>query len=109
MTYKLLIVEDDPFISRSIKAALIEKPFTCTGIAKSVDKAKALIKENKPDVCLLDIQLKGYVEGTALALYLDTLQIPYVYLTAQTDPETLAAVGKTNPLGYIVKPFQDKK
>ncbi|MDT0556676.1 LytR/AlgR family response regulator transcription factor [Patiriisocius hiemis] len=103
--HTLLIVEDDPFISRSIAATFKEKPFEVLGIAKSVSQARELLELQKPDVCLVDIQLKGEESGTALAADLDLLQIPYLYLTAQTDPYTLAEVSRTNPLGYIVKPF----
>ncbi|QIE60644.1 response regulator [Rasiella rasia] len=103
--YKLLVVEDDPFISRSIAATFREKDFSILGVAKSVVEATALIEKQKPDICLLDIQLKGDEDGTALGKRLDVLQIPYLYLTAQTDPTTLAAVSETHPLGYIVKPF----
>jgi len=103
--HKLLIVEDDPFISKSIESVFKERPFEIIGIAKSVQQAKEFIEKQKPHVALLDIQLKEQDLGTVLGSYLDDLQIPYLYLTAQTDPETLAEVSKTNPLGYIVKPF----
>lgn len=105
MKYKLLIVEDDPFISRSIKKTLQEKEFDIVGIAKSVEKANELLQTQKPDLCLVDIKLKGKDEGTVFAKILDNLQLPYFYLTAQTDPQTLGEVSKTKPLGYIVKPF----
>jgi ATP:cob(I)alamin adenosyltransferase len=105
MKYKLLIIEDDPFISRSIKAALQEKGFDIVGIAKTVKKAEELLALKKPDLSLIDIQLKGKESGTEFAKTLDTLQLPYFYLTAQTDPLTLSEVSKTKPLGYIVKPF----
>lgn len=103
--HHLLIVEDDPFISRSIVTTFKDKPFQIIGVAKSVIKARELLELHKPDVCLVDIQLKGEELGTSLASDLDLLQIPYLYLTAQTDPNTLEVVSKTNPLGYIVKPF----
>lgn len=105
MKYKLLIIEDDPFISRSIKLALQEKGFDIIGIAKTVTKAEELLTLKKPDLTLIDIQLKGKESGTEFAKTLDTLQLPYFYLTAQTDPLTLSEVSKTKPLGYIVKPF----
>jgi DNA-binding LytR/AlgR family response regulator len=102
---KLLIVEDDPFISASIKNVLQEKGFEIVGIAKTVKNALQLLHSEKPDLCLIDIQLKSMENGTVFAKELDKLQLPYFYLTAQTDPLTLSEVSETNPLGYIVKPF----
>lgn len=105
MKHKLLIIEDDPFISRNIKQSLQEKGFEVIGIAKTVTKAKEILALENPDLCLIDIQLKDEELGTVFAEILDKLYLPYFYLTAQTDPLTLSEVRKTNPLGYIVKPF----
>lgn len=103
--HKVLIVEDDPFISKIIEQLLKEKSFEVIGIAKTVDRAKAMLSLNSPDLCLVDIQLKGEETGIDFAKILDEYYIPYFYLTAQTDPMTLAEVQKTSPLGYLVKPF----
>lgn len=103
--YKVLIVEDDPFISKIIQQLLLEKSFEVVGIAKTVERAKAIFLENSPNLCLVDIQLKGEENGVNFAKFLDEYCIPYFYLTAQTDPMTLAEVQKTSPLGYLVKPF----
>lgn len=107
MTYKLLIVEDDPFISLNIQSALQKKDFDIIGIAETVAEAEELFNLNKPDLCLIDIQLNEAISGIDFAKKLDKLQAPYFYITAQTDPITLTKVNETKPLGYIVKPFTD--
>ena len=56
---------------------------------------------------LLDIHLEGVKDGIDLALQLDERNIPYLYLTSQTDPNTIQRVKETRPLGYIVKPFTE--
>lgn len=103
--HKFLIVEDDPFISRVIKKTLEANNIEVVGIAKNLGIASELLKTTKPDLCLLDIQLKGNFDGITFAKELDKIQLPYFYLTAQTDPMTIAEVNNTKPLGYIVKPF----
>ncbi|MGB0892066.1 MAG: LytR/AlgR family response regulator transcription factor, partial [Flavobacteriaceae bacterium] len=102
---KVLVLEDDPFISKTIENLLKEKGFTVIGVSKTVAKASAMLSLNPPDLCLVDIQLKGKETGITFAKKLDELTIPYFYLTAQTDPITLSEVQKTAPLGYITKPF----
>ena len=103
--HRFLIVEDDPFISRTIKNTLEKNDVTVVGIAKNLEIALELLHEKKPDLCLIDIQLKGAFDGVVFAKELDKLQLPYFYLTAQTDPLTITEVNNTKPLGYLVKPF----
>ncbi|NCT59356.1 MAG: response regulator, partial [Flavobacteriia bacterium] len=105
---KFLIIEDDTIISATIKVTLEKNNIVVVGIAKNFENAMTLINSTKPDVCLIDIQLKGKFDGIDLAKELDKIKIPYFYLTAQTDPLTLNEVHKTNPLGYLVKPFTSK-
>ena len=107
MKHKLLILEDDPFISLNIQMALEKKGFNIVGIAETVKEASFLFEKEKPDLCLIDIQLSDTISGIEFAKILDNLQRPYFYLTAQTDPLTLIEVIETKPLGYIVKPFTD--
>lgn len=103
--HRFLIVEDDPFISRTIQNTLEKNDINVVGIAKNLEIALELLHSKKPDLCLVDIQLKGAFDGVVFAKELDKLQLPYFYLTAQTDPLTISEVNKTKPLGYLVKPF----
>ncbi|EDP94312.1 response regulator transcription factor [Kordia algicida OT-1] len=105
MKHKFLIIEDDPFIAINIKNVLEMNAVEVVGMAKTIEEARDLLKETKPDVCLIDIQLQGDFDGVLFAKELDKIQLPYFYLTAQTDPLTLAEVEHTRPLGYLVKPF----
>ena len=103
--HRFLIVEDDPFISRTIKNTLEKNDVEVVGIAKNLEIAMELLASKKPDLCLVDIQLKGTFDGVVFAKELDKIQLPYFYLTAQTDPLTISEVNNTKPLGYLVKPF----
>lgn len=104
---KIYIVEDDPIIAVTIETALIKQGYTVIGDAEDYDTALREIQEINPNLILLDIQLEGHKDGIDLALVLDKMNIPYLYLTSQTDPETIVRVKKTQPLGYIVKPFTE--
>lgn len=104
---KIYIVEDDPIIAATIETALEKQGYTVIGDAEDYSTALKEIQEIKPDLILLDIQLEGEKDGIHLATALDKEDIPYLYLTSQTDPNTITRVKATKPLGYIVKPFTE--
>lgn len=104
---RIYIVEDEPLIAATIETALKKQGFSVIGEAETYEEALSEIKQLKPDLVLLDIQLEGEKDGIDLALQFDQRNIPYLYLTSQTDPETISRVKQTHPLGYIVKPFTE--
>ncbi|WP_299208441.1 response regulator [uncultured Dokdonia sp.] len=104
---KIYIVEDDPIIAATIETALQKQGYRVIGDSENYATALHQIHKLRPDLILLDIQLEGDQDGIDLALELDKEDIPYLYLTSQTDPETITRVKKTKPLGYIVKPFTE--
>lgn len=103
----IFIVEDEPLICATIETALRKQGFKVLGDADNVFDAFQAINTLNPDLVLVDIQLDGVKDGINLALELDKISIPYLYLTSQTDPETIVRVKETQPLGYIVKPFTE--
>ncbi len=104
---KIYIVEDEPLIVATITSALKEHGFQVMGDSDEYYEALPAIDKNQPDLVLLDIQLEGAKDGIDLAIEMDKRAIPYLYLTSQTDPETIKRVKATQPLGYIVKPFTE--
>ncbi len=104
---RIYIVEDDPIIAATIETALQKQGYKIIGDSENYATALQQIRELKPDLILLDIQLEGDKDGVDLAVELDKEDVPYLYLTSQTDPETISRVKKTKPLGYIVKPFTE--
>ncbi|MEZ4777844.1 MAG: LytTR family transcriptional regulator DNA-binding domain-containing protein [Flavobacteriaceae bacterium] len=103
----IYIVEDEPLITATIDTALKKQGFTVCGDSDEYDEALEAIDKLRPDLVLLDIQLEGTKDGIDLAKQLDLCKIPYLYLTSQTDPQTIQRVKETYPLGYIVKPFTE--
>ncbi len=83
--------------------------YSASGIAVSGDEAVKKAEEMLPDLVLMDIVLKGKMDGIETASAISSrLDIPVVYLTAHADKKTLARAKITEPFGYILKPFDDK-
>lgn len=103
----IFIVEDEPLIVSTIEVALRKQGFLAIGDAEDYAAALRDIELLKPDLTLIDIQLSGDKDGVDLAIELDKKNLPYLFLSSQTDPNTIERVKHTNPLGYIVKPFTE--
>lgn len=102
----IYIVEDEPIIARTIKKVLEDEGYSICGIASTGKEALYDIDELQPDLVLLDITLKGSVDGITVAQKLQQkTSIPYVFLTSLTDSETTERVKLTKPAGFISKPF----
>ncbi len=106
--YKILIVEDEYVIANNIEIILHDAGYSVVGIANSVAKALVLIEQERPDMVLLDIYLKGNETGIELAIQLEKIPIPFIYISANDNQSVLEAVKVTQPSGYIVKPFREK-
>ncbi|UOE48825.1 sigma 54-interacting transcriptional regulator [Mucilaginibacter sp. SMC90] len=104
---KILIVEDESLVSQHIKSVLWNSGFKVSGIADNVEEAFALIEEHHPDLVLIDIQLKGDLNGIDLARSLTSKNLPFVFLTANFEGKLLEQAKETLPLGFIVKPFRE--
>ncbi|MEZ4794334.1 MAG: response regulator [Flavobacteriaceae bacterium] len=104
---KVFIVEDEPLIVATVETALKKQGFKVLGDSDEYAEALTKIDTHRPDLVLLDIQLQGEKDGVDLALELDKRKQPYLFLTSQTDPQTIARVKETKPLGFIVKPFTE--
>jgi len=108
MKEKILIVEDQFVEADYLRLMLTQAGYIITGIARSVSQAEQLIKSEKPDFVLVDIFLKGRQTGIDLAKQLSADNIPFVYLSANSDEEVLNAAKTTEPYGFLVKPFREK-
>ncbi|MEM5566645.1 response regulator transcription factor [Psychroserpens sp. AS72] len=104
---RLYIVEDEPLIAETAKMSLESFGINVLGFSEDYENALKEIQQKQANIVLLDINLQGEKDGIDLALTLEKLNIPYLFVTSQTDPSTLARVKETNPLGFIVKPFTD--
>lgn len=108
MGKKILIVEDEFIVANDLRYVLSRAGYAICGIADSVPDAQTLIKQEKPDLVLLDIQLKGRLSGIDLAMQLRKEQIAFVYLSAHSSRSILETAKATEPYGFLVKPFREK-
>ncbi|OOG76851.1 sigma-54 dependent transcriptional regulator [Algoriphagus sp. A40] len=108
MKEKILIVEDQFVEANNLQEMLETKGYEVIGIARSVPIALSLIEKEVPDLVLLDIYLKGPLTGIDLAKTLRKQNIPFIYLSANSNKDTLEAAKATCPYGFLVKPFREK-
>lgn len=106
---KILVVEDERVVALSIQNRLEALGYIVTANVISAEAAIAGIPQNPPDLVLMDIRLKGKIDGIkAAAKMRQQFQLPVVYLTAYNDEETLERAKLTEPYGYLLKPFESK-
>ena len=104
---KILIVEDDGIIAEDISESLRRLGYERTAVAHAADSAIRVALEMKPDIVLMDIKLKGGLDGIQAAEQIrKRIRVPIVYLTANADPETLQRAKLTEPFGYLLKPYK---
>jgi PAS domain S-box-containing protein len=107
---RILVVEDDGVVARDIQNSLKNMGFEVCAIVPSGQKALQKAREDSPDLVLMDIKLKGDMNGTEAAGQIRAqFDIPVVYLTAYADEDILDRAKITEPFGYIVKPFEDRE
>ncbi len=104
----VLVVEDESIVSKDIQHSLKKLGYSVVGAANSGEQAVSLALEHMPDIILMDIMLKGEMNGieAADAIRKET-NIPVIFLTAYADESTLAKAKVTQPYGYIIKPFKE--
>lgn len=106
---KILVVEDERIVAKDIQNSLKMLGYDVPAIASSGEEAIEKANEVKPDIVLMDIVLKGEIDGIEAAKHINTkFKIPVIYLTAYEDSETLDRAKVTDPLGYILKPFEER-
>lgn len=104
----ILVVEDESIVSKDIQHSLKKLGYNVVGAAATGEKALELVRIERPDIVLMDIMLKGEMNGIETAeIIRNELAIPVIFLTAYADESTLAKAKVTEPYGYIIKPFKE--
>jgi len=108
-TIKIIVVEDEVLVADELKSRIEGFGYLVPHVLSSDKKAIEAIKQSKPDLVLMDIMLKGKMNGIESAEIIQReFDIPVVYLTAYSDKKTLDRAKITEPYGYIIKPFDEK-
>jgi len=107
---KILVVEDESILALGLKKKLENLGYSVTDIAASGAETIDKVGENMPDIIMMDIVIKGDMDGIETAAKLNkTFSIPIIYLTAYADDEILKRAATTEPYGYILKPYKEKE
>ncbi|MEM8771481.1 MAG: response regulator transcription factor [Pseudomonadota bacterium] len=106
---RVLIVEDELVVARDLEASLTAMGHEVVGIATNASDALSLAEDEKPDLALVDIRIKGDRDGISLAAYLkQDAPIRIVFLTSYADKETVERASAVNASGYLLKPFTEE-
>ena len=104
----VLVVEDESIVSKDIQHSLKRLGYNVIGAAATGEMAVELALERTPDIILMDIMLKGEMNGIEAAGKIrEETNIPVIFLTAYADESTLNKAKVTQPYGYIIKPFKE--
>lgn len=106
----ILIVEDEGIVAADLQDRVVSLGYDVVGVAGTGEAAIELAREQKPDAILMDILLKGSMDGIEAAnLIRKTLHIPIVFLTANSDRDTLERAKLAEPFGFLLKPFVEQE
>lgn len=107
---KILVAEDEFIIAKALEESLTEMGYDVVDAVATGEQAVEVAVRLKPDVVLMDIQLKGSMDGIQAAQRIqNALGIPVVYLTAHSDPDTLKRVIHSKSYGYLTKPITEEE
>ncbi len=107
---RILVVEDESVVARDIQQQLVELGYAPVGHSTTAEQAIVLAGELRPDLVLMDIKLAGPMDGIAAAHAIrEQFALPIVFLTAFAENETLAQAKRSEPFGYVLKPFSERE
>jgi diguanylate cyclase (GGDEF)-like protein/PAS domain S-box-containing protein len=107
-TALILIVEDESIVALDIQSRLENSGYSIAGSVRTGEAAIELVEKLTPDLVLMDIQLKGKLDGIETAEIIRAqFNLPVIFLTAFADEETLRRARVTEPFGFILKPFEE--
>jgi len=107
---RILIVEDENLVARDLYNMVRTMGYEVTTVAQNGDEVLKSIQEKRPDLALMDIVLKGNMDGISIASVLwEEHGIPVVYITSFADDLTFERAKLTEPFGYLIKPFEERE
>ena len=106
---RVLVVEDEAIVAHDAAATLRGLGYEVVGICDRGEQAVELILRERPDLVLMDIRIRGAIDGIEVADRVRRVaSAAIVYLTSHSDPTTLARAKETHPHGYLLKPFDEQ-
>jgi PAS domain S-box-containing protein len=110
VTSSILIVEDEVIVAEDVRRRLEEMGYHISGVVSRGEHALREVRANRPDLILMDIGLKGTIDGIEAAKsILDEEDIPIVFASAYSDDATLRRAKSIDPFGFVLKPFDERE
>ena len=107
---RILLVEDEVIVVMAIEDSLTNLGYEVVGTADNCFSAIELAEKKKPDLILVDIRIRGDIDGIETAGKInEMMDVPVIFLTAHSDEETLSRMLQTYPYGFLIKPFREKE
>ena len=106
---RVLIVDDEYIISLATRAAAEQAGCEVVGIASSGQSAVEMVRELQPDIVLMDIQLgRGKMDGFTATQQIRTFnQVPVIFVSGNSDRNTMTRAAEFGSIGFIVKPLTE--
>lgn len=107
---RILIVEDEAIVAFDFQQRLKRLGYAIAGLAQDGREAIEMVRASKPDLVLMDINLGGGMNGIEAAMAIrQTQDLPIIYVTANSDDDTVKRAVRSGPFGYVLKPFEDRE
>ncbi|MCD4806584.1 MAG: response regulator [Methanococcoides sp.] len=107
---RIVVVEDELIVGMMIKLKLAKMGYCVSGLASRGVEAIAMVEEIRPDLVLMDIRLKGGINGVETAMKIREMSnTPIVFITADSSREMREMAELANPQGFLLKPFMDEE
>ncbi|MBV8883093.1 MAG: response regulator [Chroococcidiopsidaceae cyanobacterium CP_BM_RX_35] len=107
---KILVVEDESIVAKDLQTRLRKLGYDVSNVVSSGEEAISKAAEISPDLVLMDIRIKGNMDGVEAAREIRArFGFPVIYLTANIDDNTLARAKQTEPSSYLLKPFKERE
>ena len=106
----ILVVEDERIVAEDIQDRLLQLNYAVAATTGRGEEAVSLARRHNPDLVLMDIRLQGQMDGIeAGRIITEELHLPVVFLTANSDNDTLERAKAAEPFGYLLKPFVEQE
>ncbi|HTH13834.1 MAG TPA: response regulator [Spirochaetia bacterium] len=105
MPSRILIVEDEPLVALDLKETLQDAGYRVIATIDSADTLLGAYREHSPDLVLMDIRLKSFLDGIDAVTRLRFLStVPVIFTTAYSNPDVVRRAEGTKPAAFLVKP-----
>jgi CheY-like chemotaxis protein len=106
----ILIVEDERIIGEYLMLVLANNGYNVTDVVPSGEDAVAAVTTTQPDLVLMDIKIKGEMDGIMAAeKIMQTTDVPVIFVSAYVTDSVIARAKETHPCDYILKPFTSRR